>query len=679
MSSKGNLTLRLARKYPFRILINVFLGFSGALFSGVSTALIVPILLSILGQDAIIRSGPPVIRYLLRPFDGLPEDFRLIAMAGVVIFAIVLKNITTYINNLASTSLSRAITADLQETGLKIILGVDLDFFTKVKAGDLMNRLGGEMSRTTGSINAIINLISTVATILVFLGLLLSISWKLTLVATFLLPISTLITQHLIARSKRYGAEITGISQRYSGGLIEVLAGIRLVKSSANENQEYERFQSLIRERERIEFHSRQNSAAISPVGEVTNTASLFLLVLVGRYLFQDQLTALTGILLTYLVVLSRLLPFISQLNGVRESLARSAASVEIVDDLLKLDNKPFMKNGTRTFTGLSKEIQFQHLSFAYPDSSELCLRDINIKVPKGTTLALVGASGAGKSTLADLLPRFYDPVDGQITLDGVDLREFDIASIRKAMGIVSQETFLFNDTVRNNIAYGLPDATDEEIVTATKLANAHEFIERLPKGLDTQIGDRGIMLSGGQRQRIAIARALLKNPQILILDEATSALDTVSERLVQQALDELSRERTTIVIAHRLSTIQKADQIAVMERGQVVELGTHEELLKRGGQYSRLYSTQFAQTSQEEASVLQGRREGVYQASYEFRTRLNSMLGSLSLLADGLVDTPEEQNELAEQAYHSAIELFKTVRQIESDSQFSANGSSQN
>jgi ATP-binding cassette, subfamily B, bacterial MsbA len=679
MSYKGNLTLRLARKYPLRILINIVLGFSGALFSGISTALIVPILLTLLGQEAVIKSGPPILRSLIQPFDSFPEDYRILAMALAVIVALILKNVTSYINSLATTSLSRTITAYLQESGLSLLLGVDLDFFTKVKAGDLMNRLSGEMSRTTTSISGVISLISTVITIFVFLGFLLLISWQLTLAATFLLPISALITQHLVSSSKHYGKVITNISQEYSGRLIEIFAGIKLVKTAVNESREYERFKELIRKREKAEFQSKQNSAAVSPIGEITNTVSLFVLVLLGRYLFTQQITSLAGTLLTYLVVLSRLLPYISQLNGIRGGLARSAASVEVVDDLLRMDNKPFMKNGDRQFTGLAKEIEIKHLSFAYPGSSEICLKDIHLKIPKGTTLALVGSSGAGKSTLADLLPRFYDPIDGQITLDGVDLREFDIASVRRAMGIVSQDTFLFNDTIRNNIAYGLPNTTDEEIIKAAKLANAYEFIEALPQGLNALIGDRGNMLSGGQRQRIAIARALLKNPPLLILDEATSALDTVSERLVQQALDELSKERTTIVIAHRLSTIQRAHQIAVLEKGQIVELGTHQELLKRDGQYSRLYSTQFSHTSQEAASVLQGRREGIHQASYEFRTRLNSMLGSLSLLADGLVDTPEEQNELAEQAYHAAIELFKTVRQIESDAQLSTSTISQN
>ncbi|MER3478097.1 MAG: ABC transporter ATP-binding protein, partial [Leptolyngbya sp. ERB_1_2] len=223
----------------------------------------------------------------------------------------------------------------------------------------------------------------------------------------------------------------------------------------------------------------------------------------------------------------------------------------------------------------------------------------VDLWLPKGTTLALVGSSGAGKSTLADLLPRFYDPTAGRILIDDRDLKDFELRSLRRSMGIVSQDTFLFNDSVRNNLAYARRTASDDEILEATKRANAYEFIIKLPQGFDTLIGDRGVMLSGGQRQRLAIARALLRDPEILILDEATSALDTVSERLVQSAIDELSRDRTTLVIAHRLSTVQKADQIAVLDQGCVVEVGTHIELLKQGGLYAQLYAMQFSEEPQ--------------------------------------------------------------------------------
>ncbi|MEM9153240.1 MAG: ATP-binding cassette domain-containing protein, partial [Cyanobacteria bacterium P01_F01_bin.3] len=287
-------------------------------------------------------------------------------------------------------------------------------------------------------------------------------------------------------------------------------------------------------------------------------------------------------------------------------------------------------------------------------------------------TLALVGASGAGKSTLADLLPRFYDPTAGTIELDGVDLKAIDLQGYRSNLGIVSQETFLFNASVRYNLLYGRPEATEADLIQAAKQANAYEFIQHLPQGFDTMIGDRGVLLSGGQRQRLAIARALLQDPDILILDEATSALDTVSERLVQNAIDDLSRDRTTLVIAHRLSTIYDADQIAVLDQGQVVEVGTHSELLEKRGAYARLHTMQLAKTVKENGTVslastiLPTYRKAIGQSSYELRSQLNSMLGLLALMQEDL-DEPYEQAELLAHAQGIAVELLKVVENLES------------
>jgi subfamily B ATP-binding cassette protein MsbA len=261
-----------------------------------------------------------------------------------------------------------------------------------------------------------------------------------------------------------------------------------------------------------------------------------------------------------------------------------------------------------------------------------------------------------------DLLPRFYDPVAGRIAIDGVDLREFDLGSLRRAMGIVSQDTFLFNATVRENIAYARPQATDDEVIQAAQRANAVEFIRQLPQGFDTVVGDRGVLLSGGQRQRIAIARALLQNPPILILDEATSALDTVSEQLVQEALESLSRDRTTLVIAHRLSTIRNADQIAVLDQGRVVELGTHDQLLQQQGRYTYLYTTQFAQVTGADSAIPR-------ESSYDLRSGLNVVLGLLQILADGLAQDGPESAELIQEAYRAALNLLPTLETIERQS----------
>ncbi|PSN79849.1 ABC transporter ATP-binding protein, partial [filamentous cyanobacterium CCP4] len=392
---------------------------------------------------------------------------------------------------------------------------------------------------------------------------------------------------------------------------------------------------------------------------------ALVAIILISQFWLGSGSAASATLLLTFLFVLSRVVQFVGQLNSARSQLANSAASVDLVYDFLRRDNKPFMAQGDRAFTTLQSAITFEGIDFKYPTAKDWSLQGVDLALPKGTTLALVGASGAGKSTLADLLPRFYDPIGGRIAIDGVDLREFDLGSLRRAMGIVSQDTFLFNATVRDNIAYAQPAATDDEVVQAARRANAYEFISQLPQGFDTVVGDRGVLLSGGQRQRIAIARALLQNPPILILDEATSALDTVSEQLVQQALEDLSRDRTTLVIAHRLSTIRKADQIAVLDQGRVVELGTHDELLQQQGRYTDLYTLQFAQETGS-CSVLPALTST---ESYDLRTGLNVVLGSLQLLADGLVENGPESDQLIQEAYRAALNLLPTLETVEKQS----------
>jgi subfamily B ATP-binding cassette protein MsbA len=660
--STRKLLLRFAKPYPGLIFLTIILGFSGALFNGVGTALIVPVILKIVGQEVDFSSAPPILKAITSPFDSMSENNRLWLMTGVIILIIFLKNLASYASALTSSYLSRRLTSDMREAGVQLLLEIDIDYYAKMKVGDLINRLGGEIGRAATTLSNTVKLVILGITILVFVALLISISWQLTIAATILLSFVTLINQYVIARSRTFGKLLSEMSKAYSIAILEILSGIRLVKATGNEKKEYQRIKEFIQEREKADFRSQINSEAIAPISEVMGVVALLLIVILSRTFFQEEIASLSTVLLTYLLILLRLLPLISQLNTLRNSFANATSSVEVTADFLRRDDKPLMKNGSITYKKINKGISFNHISFAYPGHEKMVLKDVDLYLPRGTTLALVGSSGAGKSTVADLLPRFYDPISGSITIDDIDIREFEITSLRKGMGIVSQDTFLFNDSVRNNIAYGRTDATDDEIITATKQANAYEFISKLPQGFDTLIGDRGVMLSGGQKQRLAIARALLQNPEILILDEATSALDTVSERLVQEAIDDLSRDHTTLVIAHRLSTVQKADQIAVLDQGRVVEVGTHEELLQKNGHYSRLYSMQFGE-QQESTSQHQ---EGLIRISHEIRTRLNSMIGFLLLLVDNLADNPQERQELIADAYRSALKILNIIDVID-------------
>ncbi len=672
MSSTQKFLFQVAKKYPFKIFWSILFGFSGAIFNGIGTTLIVPVLLALIGQEASLDGGPPLLQKLLSPFGEMDGSQRLLAMTAVIIVLIFLKSLTNYLSTLISTTLGRRITSDFQEQGLKLILDVDIDYLTKMRVGDLMNRLGGEMNRATLAITGAVQLFTIISTIFVFLVILIGISWKISIATTLLFPLSALLNRGLIVNSKRFSKVLTTVNNQYSSGLVELIGGMRLVRSTGNEGREFKRFTDLIENREKIDFFAKANTGLIGPLAEVVNIVSLFAIVFISRAIFANQLDVLATILPLYMILIFRMLPYIGQLNSARDTLALASSPVEVVYDMLRRDNKSFMPKGDRLYAGIKKEIHFKNLQFAYPSSQNLILKGIDLTLPKGTTLALVGSSGAGKSTLADLLPRFYDPNGGQILLDGIDLREYDIQSVRRAMGIVSQETFLFNNTIRYNITYGRPEATEAEIRSALQRANAEEFISKMPEGLETKIGDRGVMLSGGQRQRLAIARALLQDPDILILDEATSALDTVSERLVQEALDELSRERTTLVIAHRLSTIRNADQIAVLDQGHVVELGTHDELLHQDGLYSQLCALQFAERhgegsqNQSPLSETISQKTTVSQLSYEARSRLNFMIGSLGLLAEDLVEDPEERSELSREAYEAAIAVLNQLESLE-------------
>lgn len=663
--------LNYAKQHPFWIALTIFLGWSGALFNGVSMTLIVPVILAFLGQEVEFQQGPPIVQRALRLFDQVSPRYQLGLMIGVILLLILLKNVALVSNHLASAHLSRLLVKDIRLNALQLLLEIDIDYYSKTKLGDIINYVNQEVSRCASAIRIGVRTLTNTMTVLIFVGILILISWQLTIVSTLLLLLVPIISQFVIRRSKEYGKMLSEKSRAYTSALIEVLNGIRLVKSTGQEQSEYEKLKELIEEREKAEMQSQVNYSIIGPMNELSGLLVILCIIVVGRIIFSNQVEALSTLLLTYLFVLSRVVPMIGQLNNSRSEFANVIPSTIIVSEFLRKDDKPLMKDGTEAYRKLENGIHFDNLSFSYSGHKDVVLKDVDLWLPKGTTLALVGGSGAGKSTLADLLPRFYDTTKGRITIDGKDLRDFDSRSLRKSMGIVSQDTFLFNDSVRNNIAYGRPDATDQEVIEAAKLANAYEFIMNLPEGFDTPLGDRGILLSGGQRQRIAIARALLHNPDILILDEATSALDTVSEHLVQQAIERLSRDRTTLVIAHRLSTVKNADQIAVLDKGQVVETGTHEELLSKGGYYAKLYSMQFSLDTQD--LVKKARSETLMNTSYEIRTRLNPMIGFLRLIVDDVVDSPQELRELTHESYESAIRLLNTLEYMEKRSKLEA------
>ncbi len=596
--TKNQLLIKFALRFRFSIILSLIFGFASAIFNGVGITLIIPVILSVIDENMMsVKAMPPILSKPMAFFEHFSGEWRILAMLGTILTIIILKNVTNVVDLIINSKFTKNLSNDIRKEVLKILMEVDLDFFQTNKTGTLLSNLENESNRTAGSIQTALQMVTISFNLFTFISILVSISWQLTLLTVFLLFLLSLTNQIFIKKARFLGEKLREITRIYSQKLLETFSGIRLIKSMSQEKKEYFNIVELMEKREKLSLDSELNSVFIAPINEVGGISIIIFIILIGRYLFFEEIRSLATILLTYLLVLFRAIPLVGAISRSRTSYANKSSSVEVIYDFLNRENKPFLPQGNRIYQTLKNGIKFDNVFFSYPNQNTLVLQNINLFIPQGKVTALVGASGSGKSTLSDLLARFYDPTQGQILIDNIPYQEFDLSSIRKFMGMVSQDTFLFNKSVRYNICYGLENVTEERLTNAIKRANAFEFIIDLPEQLETEIGDRGVMLSGGQRQRLAIARALLRNPEILILDEATSALDTVSENLVQQAMEELYKERTTLVIAHRLSTIRNADQIVVLNEGKIMEIGTHDQLLAKDGYYAELYNLQFGKS----------------------------------------------------------------------------------
>lgn len=473
------------------------------------------------------------------------------------------------------------------------IQSLEIEFFNKSHSGDTLNLITTEMSRLQQAASVLNFAIYKFLAGSVYIFILLKISWQLAVVSAFLFGLIMVLISTLNGRIREDSFPVSTANSRFTANAIELINGIKTIQAFGTQGFERKRFLAASAHVVEVSIRSQKSYLLVRPVLEGLVMTVLIGMIILGLTIFVENGTLQTATLLTFLLVLFRLLPALQEVSGSLASFSGLQGSIKSISDFLKTDDKVYLSHGTRQYPGLKEGIELENVSFAY-NQDKLVLKNINLSICKGETIALVGSSGAGKTTLADLIPRFYDPTGhGQITIDGINLKAFDINTVRRKMAIVSQDTFIFNASVRNNIAYGLPDVSDYEILEAARSANAFEFIQNLPQGLDTPLGERGTLLSGGQRQRIAIARALLRNPEILILDEATSALDSVSERLIQDAIEKLSVGRTVIAIAHRLSTIMRADKVVVMQAGEIVEQGTYQELLQLKGELWKYHRMQ--------------------------------------------------------------------------------------
>ncbi|EAT59221.1 ABC transporter ATP-binding protein [Chlorobium ferrooxidans] len=534
-------------------------------------------------------------------FHAETKERTLLNICLFLIGAFAVKNMFVYMNGQLLYRIQTKTAKQLRDDVFNNIIEMHLDYFNKNRVGNLMNLVYNDVQTVNESVSStFVNFLQNPFAVVVYACVLLVLSWKLTLFAT----VTSLLIFFVISI---IGKQVKGLASAFrtkmgdmNSVLQEKFSGIKVIKSSAFENVELQRFQSFTRDFRKLDIRIARLRNIISPVNETLLVAAIALVLWFGGLqVFEGRMTSSELILFAF-TLYSTMGP-IKKFGDISSQMAVGKASAERLFELL--DTVPDISNGSRSITGFSHEIRFEDVSFKYSKEADApnVLDHVSFELKKGEMVALVGQSGSGKSTTVDLLLRFYDVDSGRITIDGIDIREYDFKQLRRMIGVVSQEVILFNDTIRENIAYGIHgEISQEKVIMAAKMANAHHFIEEKPEQYDTLIGDRGVQLSGGQRQRLAIARAMVKNPELLVFDEATSALDNESEKVVQEAIDHALENRTALVVAHRLSTVRNADRIIVMERGRAVESGSHEELLALGGLYRQLYDIQFSGKTQE-------------------------------------------------------------------------------
>lgn len=566
-----------------------------AFLEGLSALMVIPMLEGLGQNTTTVTNDNVLLRQIDIFFQDVPPDQLLQAAALVFMVLTVLKTLIALINVSFQSWLQYRLDRELRSDVYHQLVMLSYENLNQRQDSEWQMLLNSETGRAASAIFSVLLFLSSLLSVMVYIGALVIVSWQMTLVATILMIVVLGLLTGIVRYVDRLGKLRYTDALAVTHGTMETLSAKRIIRIMHQQDYESKKYNSMLADLQQSFLRLTVASAASRQLLELLVIGLLACLLILSGFVLGVEQVELVPMVSAFILILYRMMPHVLVLNAQRTKISAELTPVRNIVKVLETDSDQFIKDGTQGFEGLKDRITFQDVSFNYHKRDIQALKHLSFDIKRGETVALVGSSGAGKSTTIDLLLRLYDPQQGKILIDGHNLQDLRLKEWLAHIGTVSQETFIFNNTVAYNISYGTPNPTQAQIEEAARLANAHDFIMEMPEQYETMVGERGVLLSGGQRQRIAIARAILRDPEILILDEATSALDSENEKLIQTALHRLSHDRTVVVIAHRFSTILNSDKIVVMENGAVIEMGKHDELLAKDGRYAYLYRTQFA------------------------------------------------------------------------------------
>ena len=669
--------LNLILEKPIYIIACLSLSLLSTIFNVLGTVLFIPAIAILLSntETIVLSKYPTFIRYLSVLFADRNFESGFIKIAVIIFWAFVIKVLADYFYTVVEFKHTKELISSMQNAGVDLLCRVDLNYFQQTNTKDILFEFNRGIVLASLSGKNLLKMLIITINILLLVIFLLFISWQLTFISFSVLWLIIFIDNRLSSLTKNLRSLTTEKSQRSTYRIVEFLTGIRSIKTAANESAAKITIARSLLSKNQALLVAQTRSAATKPIRQIFSLVMVLILTIASYYLY-PSVTEFASVVLLYLIILFKMLPLFGQINRARLQFIQTRPSAEAVANFLNPATKQFAHSGDTVFSQLQAGIEFKAVTFAYPQHARIILDKLSFSIPQGTTTVLIGLPKSGKSTVADLLIRFYDPIEGKILLDGIELQQYQLSSLRKATSVISRNTFLFDDSLANNIAYGLNNVLQADIINAVKKARIEEFVSQLPEGLATRIGRQGVTISEVHKLRIAIAKAFLRDPQILILDDAIDLNDNslMAEESIE-IVESLCRDRTTLIITSQLNLARNADRIVVLNQGKIVERGTHEQLLlKQDGIYQRLYSTQFKTSlqsrqlklAQKIAQKLARHTETSHNLASEIKTSLNTLLDRLQLIDDGLFEDESEQNRILDESYYSAKSMLISLREYE-------------